>query len=372
MGTLLIKPQDGKLCLDIGNGVQLCGAIEEELEESSSGVSGTFLSFQVTDRNLQRKLLEECMVEEIHALLPRLGLPCDHSVPRVSMPSIWVSRDHDLLGSYQFPENPFPDHPIPFTVFNSSDGWICDSLTYHVMPNGWTRIHYSEYTEDEELDPEAPFTITCKFYLRQWTHLRNWWLSQYNCVHESLQHATVPSQDPLRVTVVTGVHFECLLIPRQQDGLTLQGTFMTNAPQDEAYLFLFAPQTRELDDVRVIIENPPDTEKYYWASDPDGLHVLAQDIVEDMGLPTVEFDLNLIGYRQDRSLLHDLHVAKGFDPATQDLAEEMGYPLVDVRVLRESAWEYFQMPMEINLDQELDDIIPSRILALADKPISWR
>ncbi|KAJ7930701.1 hypothetical protein B0H13DRAFT_1480382, partial [Mycena leptocephala] len=97
---------------------------------------------------------------------------------------------------------------------------------------------------------------------------------------------------------------------------------------DKVYLFQFSPQVDVVDNL-LTVTNLPDTEKYYWAFDPAGLDRLTHETVEDFGLPTVEFSIDLHGKRweeRDYDLVHDFHVAKCFDPYTQDAAIAMGYP----------------------------------------------
>ncbi|KAJ7930789.1 hypothetical protein B0H13DRAFT_1961469 [Mycena leptocephala] len=111
---------------------------------------------------------------------------------------------------------------------------------------------------------------------------------------------------------------------------------MANAPTDKVYLFLFTPQV-DVVDGRLIVTNSPDTEKYYWAFDPAGLDQLTHDMAEDFGLPTVEFSTELWGERweeRDYDLVHDFHVAKGFDPYSQEAAIAMGYPLIDIEEMK--------------------------------------
>ncbi|KAJ7792748.1 hypothetical protein B0H13DRAFT_2515789, partial [Mycena leptocephala] len=97
---------------------------------------------------------------------------------------------------------------------------------------------------------------------------------------------------------------------------------------DKVYLFLF-PLHVEVVDNLITVTNPPDTEKYYWAFDPVGLNQLTHDMVEDFGLPTVGFRIDLLGGgwdERDYDMIREFHVAKGFNPYTQDVAIAMGYP----------------------------------------------
>jgi hypothetical protein len=120
------------------------------------------------------------------------------------------------------------------------------------------------------------------------------------------------------------------------DSFTLQGTFMADAPTDKVYLFLFTPQV-DIVDGQIIVTNPPDTEKYYWALDPAGLDRLTHETVEDFGLPTVEFYMRMLGVswdERDYDMIRDFHIARGFDPYSQDAAIAMGYPLIDIEEMK--------------------------------------
>jgi hypothetical protein len=89
-------------------------------------------------------------------------------------------------------------------------------------------------------------------------HVIKWWLSQHNYVHKHLQGvigvclrtyirwmigstpASAPAAD-VPSHFITSITFYCVL-GTQLDGFALRGTFMTNAPQHQAYFFLSPPQ----------------------------------------------------------------------------------------------------------------------------------
>ncbi|KAJ7930740.1 hypothetical protein B0H13DRAFT_2531787, partial [Mycena leptocephala] len=156
-----------------------------------------------------------------------------------------------------------------------------------------------------------------------------WWLSQNHYVRNHLQGTFNVTE------LVTGISFTCTL-NTHLDSFTLQGTFMADAPTDKVYLFLFPPQV-DVVDGQLIVTNPPDTEKYYWAFDPFGLNRLTHDVAEDFGLPTVEFSIHLDGEGWEEhkyDMIREFHVAKGFDPYTQDAAIAVGYPLIDIEKMK--------------------------------------
>ncbi|KAJ7930634.1 hypothetical protein B0H13DRAFT_1595017 [Mycena leptocephala] len=103
---------------------------------------------------------------------------------------------------------------------------------------------------------------------------------------------------------------------------------MADAPTDKVYLFLFPPQVDTVDG-QITVFIPLDAEKYYWAFDPAGLDQLTHETVEDIGLPTVDFSMDLWGGEWDEhdyDMVREFHTAKGFDPDSQDGAIAMGYP----------------------------------------------
>jgi hypothetical protein len=111
---------------------------------------------------------------------------------------------------------------------------------------------------------------------------------------------------------------------------------MADAPTDKVYLFLFPPQV-DIVDGQITVFNPPDAEKYYWAFDPAGLDQLTHETVEDIGLPTVDFSMDLGGGEWDEheyDMIREFHTAKGFDPDSRDAAIAMGYPLIDIEGMK--------------------------------------
>ncbi|KAJ7930700.1 hypothetical protein B0H13DRAFT_1484876, partial [Mycena leptocephala] len=76
---------------------------------------------------------------------------------------------------------------------------------------------------------------------------------------------------------------------------------------------------------------------YYWAFDPAGLNRLTHEAAEEIGLPTPEFSMNLRMHKWDEcdyDMIRDFHVAKGFDPYSQDAAIAVGYPLIDIEEMK--------------------------------------
>ncbi|KAJ7724765.1 hypothetical protein B0H16DRAFT_1736513 [Mycena metata] len=164
-----------------------------------------------------------------------------------------------------------------------------------------------------------------------------WWISQQAYVLKHLQRASGAKEDFLPLDLVTGITFEGTLDTKFV-GFTLWGTSMTDAPTDQVYLFLFPPKVNFVAG-QFTATNLEDSKKYYWSLDPAGLDRLTHEVAEDFGLPTLQFSVEVYWRRWDRSdpdIIREFHAAKGFDPDSQDVAIAMGYPLVDVKAIKNS------------------------------------
>ncbi|KAJ7627503.1 hypothetical protein B0H17DRAFT_1024312 [Mycena rosella] len=71
----------------------------------------------------------------------------------------------------------------------------------------------------------------------------------------------------------------------------------------------------------------------YWSLDPTGIERLSTEEATDLGFPSFEFKMMVIGFSWDSSAydgLRAFHEAKGFDPYSQDVARHLGYPLYEL------------------------------------------
>ncbi|KAJ7274842.1 hypothetical protein C8J57DRAFT_1714590 [Mycena rebaudengoi] len=108
----------------------------------------------------------------------------------------------------------------------------------------------------------------------------------------------------------------------------------TAIPMDELYLFIFPPDVEAINGT-LAVRLPPKNETYYWSRDPQGLS--AYTTSARFGLPRVSFYAKVLAANWTESeynLVGQFHRAKGFDPESQDVAKELGYPLVDVDGLK--------------------------------------
>ncbi|KAF7337205.1 hypothetical protein MSAN_02272800 [Mycena sanguinolenta] len=68
----------------------------------------------------------------------------------------------------------------------------------------------------------------------------------------------------------------------------------------------------------------------YWSLDPSGAVPLSSEDAKTLGFPIIHIETFLYGYFWDESVhqgVRQFHAGKGFDPDSQDMARDLGYPL---------------------------------------------
>lgn len=107
---------------------------------------------------------------------------------------------------------------------------------------------------------------------------------------------------------------------------------MANAPTDELYLFLLLTDI-DTSDGHLAVHLPQGNKTYYWSFDPNGTEQLPRDTWEELGLPHIKFRAEVGGRRWTKEVydcISQFHRTKGFNPTSQEVAIELGYPLVNV------------------------------------------
>ncbi|KAJ7695583.1 hypothetical protein B0H14DRAFT_2650489 [Mycena olivaceomarginata] len=178
--------------------------------------------------------------------------------------------------------------PLDSSFPSVDDGYQGDVL----LPSGWTRVAMAYLPRIEEGRAQHLFTKTVLLKWDMASDICKGWLSQANHVQESCINADIISAIQLRISLWPYV-----------DEFTLRGTFMADAPADDLYLFLFSPDVDDSDD-SLTVHLPPEGETFYLVIRSAGSCIIRQ-----------------------------FHLAKGFGPTSQDVAIELGYPLVDVEKL---------------------------------------
>jgi hypothetical protein len=140
---------------------------------------------------------------------------------------------------------------------------------------------------------------------------------------------------------------------------------MAESLSDYVYLFLF-PAEVEDSDGDLTVHLPSESERYYWSFDPEGIERLPQDALDNLRVPCVSFRVQVSGKswrRETYNSIGEFHHAKGFDPASQDIAIKFGYPLVDVEKLNNfingDEVNEFHLPVserKLNTASKIDDV----------------
>ncbi|KAJ7276592.1 hypothetical protein C8J57DRAFT_1504428 [Mycena rebaudengoi] len=190
-----------------------------------------------------------------------------------------------------------------------------------ILPNGWTRVALADLPIDEECH------LLKRIFLGLETQreVRKTWLSQAN----NIMYNTGLDADEYYLLMDVILR---LSISSNADESTLQGTFMADSPTDEVYLFLFPTNVANSRD-HLAVHLPLETETYYWSFDPEGIEHLPQDYLDKFALPSVRLRARVAALHWSQELYDSIaacHHAKGFDPASQDVAIELGCPLLDV------------------------------------------
>ncbi|KAJ7279311.1 hypothetical protein C8J57DRAFT_1464768 [Mycena rebaudengoi] len=342
-GTMLwICNSTGQLCIEVNDS-------EENYAHRPIPHGGSPISSRVhltSDINLEDKLLSNMSLHDIHNIFCHSGW---QTLIEISDPGTI------LLGSLSWPTascvhlfNPFSEISLLDSLglpdvdvdgWEVTDSYMQGSSSPHeglvILPNGWTRYDSllfqpliiadqkaSVALADLPIDEECHLLKRIVLGLETHREVRKTWLSQAN----NIMYNTGLDADLLLHLILR------FLISSNVDEFTLQGTFMADSPTDEVYLFLF-PANVANSRGHLAVHLPLETETYYWSFDPEGIEHLPQDSLDKFALPSVSFQAQVLAVHWSQEVYDSItacHCAKGFDPASQDVAIELGYPLLDV------------------------------------------
>ncbi|KAJ7732441.1 hypothetical protein B0H16DRAFT_1581446 [Mycena metata] len=159
-------------------------------------------------------------------------------------------------------------------------------------------------------------------------HIWHWnpecWLSQANHIFDRLKL----NGNFGDLVIVDDITFEIPIqaVPEGYLFLPAPSSLGTGVTLPEGYLFVCP-----VDDLRV---GPcsfrwPDR-PVYWSIDPSGSRPLGMEEATGLGFPPLQFNTIIRGKCWDHTAYTDLrrfHLAKGFDPTSQDIARHLGDPL---------------------------------------------
>ncbi|KAJ7679557.1 hypothetical protein DFH06DRAFT_1316461 [Mycena polygramma] len=179
-------------------------------------------------------------------------------------------------------------------------GWTVGDWEGSVqMGNGWTRLHSSMIAH------EGAMMLTPVF---------DSWLSQANCIFKSL-HILGNYEDYAQIRYVVKMWLPDHVLD------------IDFAP---GYLFLCPPKDFESGDGQYRRARYGDA---YWSLDESGIERLSLKEAQDLGFPYVTVCTYIGCSSWDERVydgLRQVHLAKGFDPESQEVARHLGMPLYQV------------------------------------------
>jgi hypothetical protein len=206
-GTAWIRLSTGKLCLDIGDGVQPCSALLCRYD-----IQAELPSFKLTEAELHAKLLRVLKFDEFYDIVAsstrrQSSYDLPSSTESITLPSIWISGNWADFKSDQLLAIPFPNHFTPNEIYMQP--WDHYPLQNESMPTGWTRwvsellwtitlmevIARVEYQDDPNPNLDSHHLVAhSRIEYPAVSHVEKWWFSQQAYVRKHLQGAIGGSQ----------------------------------------------------------------------------------------------------------------------------------------------------------------------------------
>ncbi|KAF8137799.1 hypothetical protein K438DRAFT_734480 [Mycena galopus ATCC 62051] len=192
------------------------------------------------------------------------------------------------------------------------DGWRCGRSRGILMQNGWTRFEASEISD-----------LSASRCLRSAGDSSEYrvWLSQANHILSRLQI----TDDYEEYGLVNGIDF------------TL------HFPQSPSNGYLFLCPLEDFKTSEGLLQ-PPEAPSY-WSHNPSGTPRLSPTESINCGFPPpgLKIRVSVCSWESSCYLaLRRFHIAKGFNPDSQDVAIQLGYPLYQICPRRELLFAYGQ------------------------------
>ncbi|KAJ7619616.1 hypothetical protein FB45DRAFT_931216 [Roridomyces roridus] len=308
-GSAWISSSTGQLCCNIGDGGGMLWILVW-LRGMGKCVPDSWLSTSVTHpgpgKATEEELFRGLTHDQLFTILPHTFEQRLNFQKVIKFPSMSMWRGYLR---YTCPQG------IAFLNPLSIDDCDVRTWKYNLAPattissgtSGWTRVE--EYPQGMR-SLWSTMTVTLSDYKAD--IVKKWWLSGECTVRSS---AIGTAKEPFSLGLVTGVEFTCTM-SAGWDPFTLRGTFMADSASHPVYLFLFTPPVEILQG-QFALTNPPDNDKYYWATDLEGRDRLTHETAEEIGLAKPYFDMYLRGFKletDDIKLLRDFTIAKGCHP----------------------------------------------------------
>ncbi|KAF7377011.1 hypothetical protein MSAN_00119100 [Mycena sanguinolenta] len=210
------------------------------------------------------------------------------------------------------PENPVEIAFLPSTEAPILYNWrTSDGGTGEIMPNGWTRFQSGHVINNTV---HVLSTIPSN---------RHAWLSQANHIFRRLNIMANFADYVI-------VHWICFYL------------VVLHPPKDPPEGFLFLCPTEDFRSGPSSFCCPACPA--YWSLDPSGVYRLGPEEATQRGFPIFKLTTEANGYSWDDSIyegLRQFHEAKGFDPYSQDVVRDLGYPFYLLSSERDALpWAY--------------------------------
>ncbi|KAF8218338.1 hypothetical protein K438DRAFT_1796691 [Mycena galopus ATCC 62051] len=192
----------------------------------------------------------------------------------------------------------------------------------YIMPNGWTRICLHDLLTSQPSSYRDPGDA---YFPQSYHCFDSGWVLLPSESHTTamgirwLAHASEFIKYPRdEYFLVSGIHLQLKLWYRI-DGASLRGTFMSDAPADDIYLYIFTPELVQQDGF-ISIDVPPPHESHYWSFNKDGSEPLSTNELDDILPPKVDLIVTVSGKfwsDEDYKIVEDLKMARGWDEANR-------------------------------------------------------
>ncbi|KAF7334338.1 hypothetical protein MSAN_02378700 [Mycena sanguinolenta] len=219
------------------------------------------------------------------------------------------------------------EHPVGPGVFQlDSQHGTCVRITkpLQILPKVEPHSHWEHYGVRGEPLPNSwmryEFPRTCTHLLElefASYEVRNVWVAQANHIFAELEDKTHVE------------NYVCI----DRIGFILRVLHCTDYNTPAGYLFVCPPQDFHTG-------AKPHANLYqwpacpaYWSLDPSGADHLSTEDARSLGFPAIHIETRMAGTYWDHSVyegLRQFHEGKGFDPYSQEVARQLGYPLYEV------------------------------------------
>ncbi|KAJ7238652.1 hypothetical protein C8J57DRAFT_1193645 [Mycena rebaudengoi] len=300
--TMWIRRSTGRLCIDI-----VASYDDLFIHHSYTGLlshSGDRPSSLLEPPPAHSQIIEGISMEQYHEV-------CNRYLAQSYSP--WsVSPNASIrLGSVVYMPSSCEIVHLPDSMFTGRH-WVPDEYGNQVLVlmSSWTRLE-SSWTRVILSDDNRDREFTCSF--DGMTQNGDAWLALANHIF----HCAKIQSNYRDYGLINSVQY------------TLRLADKNDIPH--GYLFLCPLQDLQ--------GNSPSEFQYpacpaYWSLDPSGAQRLGSEEAERLGFPSFTLDMTVDSRSWDDLVyagIREFHQAKGFDPYSQDVAREYGYPLYEVR-----------------------------------------